>query len=146
MHAPPVGGGHGLFEAQDSGPQTNWDRPNESSRAVRVSWACAIEAPNPSVSAGSAGRYRSVVTGCNPSSRDSSSTIRPVDMADAAAVFAGAWEVGGIELSVPDGKDGPDRRLRMASSLLFGRGPGVGVPNQKRFEWTVKVPTAFGVF
>jgi hypothetical protein len=28
---------------------------------------------------------------------------------------------------------------------ILNRGPGVGVPNQKRFEWPVKVPTACGV-
>ena len=47
----------------DSGPQASCDTPNASNKALSVSCACATGAPRLRVSAGSAGRYRSVVTG-----------------------------------------------------------------------------------
>ena len=49
-------------------------------------WVACQEAPVvtgtalPTVMTGSAGRYRSVVMGCSPKSRDSSSTMVPLDM------------------------------------------------------------------
>src|SRR5574341_808001 len=54
-----------------SGPHTSWPRPKQMISADSVSCAAAIGAPSSRVSVGSAGRYRSVVTGWMPSSRAS---------------------------------------------------------------------------
>src|SRR5450830_740327 len=80
----------------DSGPQISCEVPKASSSALNVRCACDIGAPKPSVSAGRAGRYKSVVTGWMPSSIDRISTIRLGDMlVGAAAVIA--REIVGVD-------------------------------------------------
>jgi hypothetical protein len=59
----------------DKGPQTNWEVPKAKSSAVSVSWACTMLAPKPWVKAGKAGKYKSVVMGCKPSSNASKITV-----------------------------------------------------------------------
>ena len=65
----------------DTGPQNSCEIPKAKTSAVRVSWACVMLAPKPVVSAGKAGRYRSVLSGCRPISSAISSTTRPAGMA-----------------------------------------------------------------
>jgi hypothetical protein len=70
----------------DSGPQIICDSPKAKSKPLKVSWACDKGAANPLVMAGKAGRYKSVVMGCMPKSKDKHKTMKPGDMAlDGAA-------------------------------------------------------------
>ena len=52
-----------LPQRSDSGPHTSCDRPNANSKALKVYCAWLTGAPKLAVNAGSAGKYRSVVTG-----------------------------------------------------------------------------------
>ena len=73
----------------DSGPHTSCEVPNASSKVMSVNCACDTDAPKLSVSAGSDGRYRSVVIGWMPSSSDSTTTTT-------AGVMAGVRMAGTV--------------------------------------------------
>jgi hypothetical protein len=49
----------------DSGPAMSWPAARPIRQAVTVSWATEVAAPRSAVSAGSAGRYRSIEIGPN---------------------------------------------------------------------------------
>jgi len=72
-------------QRSDSGPHSSCEPPKASSSAVKVVWVWATLAPSCSVSRGRAGRYRSVVSGCRPSSRASMAMTNTGDMAARAA-------------------------------------------------------------
>ena len=82
-----------------SGPQASCDKPKARISADIVSCVAFIGAPSSRASSGSAGKYRSVTTGCKPSSKVSASAAVWGGTIGERAVLALACEPSGAAVT-----------------------------------------------